>query len=332
MSTRLEQRVLAKTASYTILGTIDSPGTRFTNRGAGGAVTFTLPPPSLNVKGHWYEFEIHADQTVIVAGHTTGKLATVGNAAADNVSYAVASNKIGRKIYAACDGTQWFAWGIGEGFCVNGTQIAPTVAELAAFIGLSISAAELGFIDGVTAGTAAASKALVLGTSKQVDTVAMAAPILGTTATEGSATQMVAKIVKKAVADNAATAVFTVTVPNANHAAAIRITLLASIAAVADQFESSRVATGTVVIARTTGANAVAVVSTIAQAQIATVAGGETVTLAYGVSAIAGAVGAANTFDVTVTIVRAGGTGTHQVVAVAELINAEATGVTLAAA
>lgn len=149
----------------------------------------------------------------------------------------------------------------------------------------------------------------------------------GTKAAATTATTIVKKVT--GIADNSATDVFTVTVPNANHACAVRLTLLSSNGST-DAFESSRVATGTVVLARTTGANVVAAVSAIAQGQIATVSGGATHTLAYGVSAISGAVGATNTFTITVTIDDSGNLGSNQVVAVAELINSEATGVTIA--
>lgn len=160
MSTRLTQRFIAKTASYTIRPASDAPGTRFSNRGATGTITFTLPAPAQRLKGFWYGFEIQADYTLIVAGATAGDLATLGNAAANNVSYAIASNKLGRRIFAECDGTQWFCYGIGEAFCVNGVQITPTIAEIASVIGLVISATELGFIDGITAGSITASKAV----------------------------------------------------------------------------------------------------------------------------------------------------------------------------
>lgn len=157
--------------------------------------------------------------------------------------------------------------------------------------------------------------------------------IRGTVSGVGAATCIDTLLVKKlAIADNTATSLITVTVPNANHAAAIRVTLLATLGTGTDAFESSRVATGTIVLARTTGANVVAVVSTIAQAQIATVSGGGTLTLAYGVSAITGAVGAVNTFDIQVTLVVAGTITDHQCVILAELINAEASGCTMAAA
>lgn len=138
------------------------------------------------------------------------------------------------------------------------------------------------------------------------------------------------KVIKKvtAIADNTATAVFTVTIPNANHAAAIKCTFLSSNGST-DAFESSRVATGHVVVARTTGANAVTTAATIDDAAIATVAAGATHLLTYGVSAVSGAAGASNTFTIQVTIDDSGNLGSNQVVAIAEIINSEATGVTI---
>lgn len=146
----------------------------------------------------------------------------------------------------------------------------------------------------------------------------------------GSATSA-RTIVKKVtgIADNTATAVLTVTVPNANHAAAIKVTLLSSNGST-DAFESSRVGVGAVVLARTAGANVVATAATLTLAAIATVSGGATHTLAYGVSSITGAVGAVNTFTITVTINDTGNLGSNQCVVVAEVVNSEADGVTIA--
>ena len=70
----------------------------------------------------------------------------------------------------------------------------------------------------------------------------------------------------------------------------------------------------------------------LALAQIATVAAGATHTLAYGVSAITGAADAQQTFTIQLTIDDSGNTGSNQAVILAELINAEASGVTMAAA
>jgi hypothetical protein len=130
------------------------------------------------------------------------------------------------------------------------------------------------------------------------------------------------------IADNSATDVLTVTVPNGNHAAALRLLLLSSNGST-DAFESSRTAIGNIVIARTAGLNAVAAAATLTGDQIATVSGGATHLLSYGVSSISGAVGATNTFTVTVTINDSGDVGSNQVVVFAELLNAESTGITL---
>ncbi len=138
---------------------------------------------------------------------------------------------------------------------------------------------------------------------------------------------------KTSIPDNTATAVFTVTVPNVDTAAMIEIDLLASIGGGSDNWESSRIAKGSIVVARTTGANAVAEVATLTLAQIGTVSGGETITLAYDLGSVSGAVGATNTFTIRVTIAHGGGTSsTHQCVALAKVVNANASGITLAAA
>lgn len=136
---------------------------------------------------------------------------------------------------------------------------------------------------------------------------------------------------KTGIANNSATAVLTVTVPNANHAAVIRLMFLSSNGST-DAFESSRTAQGSVVIARTTNAATVAVATALTAADIATVAAGATHTLAYGVSSISGAVGETQTFTITVTINDSGNLGANQVVLVAELLNSEASGVTIAPA
>lgn len=157
-------------------------------------------------------------------------------------------------------------------------------------------------------------------------------PALLTNGAPGTANSAHRILVKKTgIADNTTTPILNVTVPNASQAAAIELTLLSSNGG-ADAFESSRVAKGLIVITRTAGVATVAVVATLALAQIATVAAGATHTLAYAVTAMSGAVGATQTFSVNVTIDDTGNLGGSQVVALAELINSEASGVTFAAA
>lgn len=55
---------------------------------------------------------------------------------------------------------------------LNGSTI--TAAEIAALGGTGLSAAELGVLDGVVAATVTASKAVVVGASKNIDTIAIA--------------------------------------------------------------------------------------------------------------------------------------------------------------
>jgi hypothetical protein len=135
------------------------------------------------------------------------------------------------------------------------------------------------------------------------------------------------------IADNTATAVLTVTIPNAAHAASLRVRLLGRLGAGgaigADE------ANGTVAydfsISRTAGVNAVVTASTAFGSATSSVAGAATVTVTAAASAISGAVGASNTFTVNVTIAKgSGGSANHTCTVLAEVINANATGITIA--
>lgn len=57
---------------------------------------------------------------------------------------------------------------------VKGQDLAPAAEELKSLESLTASAAELNRLGGVTAGTAAASKAVVLGANKNLDTLSIA--------------------------------------------------------------------------------------------------------------------------------------------------------------
>lgn len=99
--------VAAKTTSYTILPS-DGCGTHFTNRGAAGAVTFTLPGPTAVVAGTWYQFTAVATQNVIVATAIADTLGTINDLAADSVTISTSMQIVGAHATAWTDGTQWF--------------------------------------------------------------------------------------------------------------------------------------------------------------------------------------------------------------------------------
>lgn len=135
---------------------------------------------------------------------------------------------------------------------------------------------------------------------------------------------------KTPVSDNTATDLYTVTIPNGDHAAGIRVLAIATLIG-ADNRESTRVVEYQVVLTRITGTAAVVAISSAIGGQIATLGGGATLTLVLGVSAVSGAAGATNTFTIQVTTVGSVAQNSR-VTAVAELLNMEATGVTIATA
>lgn len=102
----------AKTAAYTILASDN--GTTFTNRGASGSVTLTLPAPFANAR---YRAVVHAAQTFVVAGDAADLVVAYNDATADSVS----SNTVGAIIEIFSDGTSWFVIGttVGVTYTVN---------------------------------------------------------------------------------------------------------------------------------------------------------------------------------------------------------------------
>lgn len=136
------------------------------------------------------------------------------------------------------------------------------------------------------------------------------------------------------IADNSATAALTVTIPNGAHSASIRVRLTGSMGAggAIGANESTQDAEYMINVARTAGVNAVATIgAVVGQAAAAAVAGAGTVAVTGELSAISGAVGATNTFTINVKIVKSGGSSAnHTCFAFAELLNANASGVTIA--
>lgn len=106
------RRIVAKLANYTIRYPFDSGGQVFTNKGATGTITFTLPTPNRNVFGVPYSFQVVADYAVTVAGAAAGDILTKNDATANSVSASTAGELLGARIEALCvetaDGT--FKW------------------------------------------------------------------------------------------------------------------------------------------------------------------------------------------------------------------------------
>lgn len=113
-------RLIAKTAAYTVDPTTVKCGTLFTNKGAVGSVTFTLPQLSGNAggtwDGYWVEFAGEADQTIIVAC-TAGKAITFNNVAATSLAMQTGGAKIGGRIKAVWNAAtaKWFLYGVTVG-------------------------------------------------------------------------------------------------------------------------------------------------------------------------------------------------------------------------
>ena len=131
----------------------------------------------------------------------------------------------------------------------------------------------------------------------------------------------------------AAKATFTVTVPNAAHHATIEFVVQGALGAGGAIGAGEAMATNTYLIGivRTAGVATVATATAARDAVAVAVAGAATVTATAAVSAMTGAVGATQTFTIDVTITRSGGSSdNHTALCYARLLNANATGITIA--
>lgn len=93
---------VAKTASYALKVTDNC--IRFSNFGAAGAVTFTLPPIADVVDGWTAEFFVVVDQNVTITA-PAGKLAAFNNAAATSIAFSTVAERIGGGVIITYDST-----------------------------------------------------------------------------------------------------------------------------------------------------------------------------------------------------------------------------------
>ena len=161
--------------------------------------------------------------------------------------------------------------------------------------------------------------------------------VFGTSTTGGGGSVTSRAEINKAVTaftDGVAKATFTVTVPNAAHSAALQVQLTASLGA--GGAVGANEATGTIsydfAIARTAGAATVITASVAYGSAVSAVAGADTLTVTSAASAVSGANSATQTFTINVTIskVGVGAEDNHTCLCYAKLMNANATGVTIA--
>ncbi len=95
--------IVPKTANYTVVNA-DSDKL-FTNRGASGAVTFTLPANPR--KGLRFGFYVVADQNVTIASGTADTLVVFNDPTADSISFSTSAEKVGAFVEVLGDGTGW---------------------------------------------------------------------------------------------------------------------------------------------------------------------------------------------------------------------------------
>lgn len=106
----LLRKISAKTASYQILGS--DIGTTFTNRAAGGSVTFTLPPVADLPVGWWCRFfsAVLAQNFVIATSGSADDITTFNDLTADSVTLSTSSEIAGFGAEYVWDGTGWLAF------------------------------------------------------------------------------------------------------------------------------------------------------------------------------------------------------------------------------
>ena len=96
----------AKTANYQIVA--GDNGTLFTNAGAVGAVTFTLP--ALAIGPMLFGFMVIADQTVTIASSEGDNIVTPNDASADSLAFQTPGDRVGGyvELFTNAAGTKWY--------------------------------------------------------------------------------------------------------------------------------------------------------------------------------------------------------------------------------
>lgn len=187
---------------------------------------------------------------------------------------------------------------------------------------------------GAVNGTVSALADVIVDVNKSIDTIGIRSGyVLGGTGVAGSALSD-AYFDKEVtgIPDGTATAIVTVTVPNAAHAAVIPIVIMSRIGAggAVGADECVGTAYGQIVVERVSGAATVASATTLSNAGSSCSSGATTITTSYAVSSITGANSATQTFTVNVTVAHGGGSSTnHKVDVQLDVLNANVSGITV---
>lgn len=120
MPDRKPGRVVPKASSYTVTTSSDGNRTHFTNEGATGPITFTLPAANAAVFGFEFFFDCVVDQNLIVAPPVADTAIALNDTAADSLALQTAGQRIGGTIKATCVRTggstfQWLLQGLAVG-------------------------------------------------------------------------------------------------------------------------------------------------------------------------------------------------------------------------
>jgi len=187
-----------------------------------------------------------------------------------------------------------------------------------------------------TAGGLGVAKALNVGTTAGITTSAtigapgaVALNIGGAAAAATTASELV-KVVT-AISDNVATAVLTITVPNAAHGALVEVTVVgyAGASGAIGAFECVTGVSYNVAVARTPGVAVGATISSAFGSAAAVVAGAGTMTCTAAVTLTGEGVTVTNTVTVDATINASATADAHRCMVFARILNSQASGITL---
>ena len=92
------QFVVPKTAAYTVVAGTDN-GKTFTNEGASGAITFSLPPATV---GQWFRFVVKAAQELRIDPNGTETMSLPSSGAKQSAGAYLTANADGESLEIAC--------------------------------------------------------------------------------------------------------------------------------------------------------------------------------------------------------------------------------------